>query len=419
MKMKGGTTSNSKIKGKQFEAAIVFDTIQGIHFGAIVVDFSSLYPSIIKLQNIGYSTIRCTHNECQTNIPIPKLSHWVCTKNKSLEALFIGGLRDLRVQHYKQQPKRKDLPKPMISWYKCVEQVIKVFMNGSYGVFSTNNKNDTGKKPDELEQKNKFDGFAFLCPPASELIAGIARMTIIPTAEKAKSLGLVVLGGDTDSLFVLGDRAKVVELCEWAFKTFNIELALDKEPLFMGFSNRKKNYIMVFPDGKHDEKGLTGKKKHTPKFYKGYYERALTTMCDIKSEKDISIARKKMIKITKEGYNKIKEHRWDNLSDLAFHITVGKDIKSYTKTLPQHIKAVQMLEKAGYSFEIGSEVSFVKTLKGKRSNTEGVMPLEIIKNNNQVDVEKYIQLFKTMIEQLLDMFNIDWDSEILGYTKLF
>jgi hypothetical protein len=24
-----------------------------------------------------------------------------------------------------------------------------------------------------------------------------------------------------------------------------------------------------------------------------------------------------------------------------------------------------------------------------------------------------------MIEQLLDMFNIDWDSEILGYTKLF
>lgn len=414
--MKGSTKSNAKIKGKQYEGAKVFDTKQGIHFGAVVIDFSSLYPSIIKLKNIGYSTIRCPHEECHSNT-FGNLQHWICIKNKALESLFIGGLRDLRVVHYKQRAKDKTLTVSVAMWYKCVEQVIKVFMNASYGVFSTNpeskNKNSV---PDELAERMKGEGFAFLCPPASEMIAGISKMTTLATAEKALSLGLIILGGDTDSLFIVGDRIKIDELRAWAQKEFNIELSLDKVTRFMGFSSRKKNYIMVFPDGTYDAKGLTGKKKHTPKFFKEYYAKILKIICSVQSEKDIPAARKEIKKTVKEGYDRLKQHKWNNISDLAFHITITDPLNSYVKNTPQHVKAARQLEKAGTAFELGTEISYLNTIKTKFS-PDGVAPLELCKES-MIDVEKYIEKFQSTMIQVLDMFDVDWDKDILGATQL-
>jgi len=73
---KGTLSTTAIIKGKKYQGAKVIDPIPGIHFGVVVVDFASLYPSIIKVWNISYETIDCIHEECKSN-KLPGISHWV------------------------------------------------------------------------------------------------------------------------------------------------------------------------------------------------------------------------------------------------------------------------------------------------------------------------------------------------------
>ncbi len=87
--LKGATSTKAIIKGKKYKGAIVVDPVPGVHFDVAVMDFASLYPSIIKVYNLGYQTLLCKHEECKTN-KVPETSHWICTKNKALESLLIG-----------------------------------------------------------------------------------------------------------------------------------------------------------------------------------------------------------------------------------------------------------------------------------------------------------------------------------------
>ncbi len=104
LRAKGEAATAAIIRGKKYKGAIVVDPKPGVHFDVAVLDFASLYPSIIKVYNLSYETILCPHPECRSN-KIPDLSHWVCRLNKGLSSLIIGSLRDMRVRWYKKKAK--------------------------------------------------------------------------------------------------------------------------------------------------------------------------------------------------------------------------------------------------------------------------------------------------------------------------
>ena len=90
-----------------------------------------LYPSIIKVHNLSYETVNCTHEECRSN-RVPDTDHWICTKRSGIESLLIGSLRDLRVGHYKALSKDKTLPKESKDLYSTVTQGLKVILNACF-----------------------------------------------------------------------------------------------------------------------------------------------------------------------------------------------------------------------------------------------------------------------------------------------
>ncbi|MDH7563532.1 MAG: 3'-5' exonuclease, partial [Candidatus Bathyarchaeota archaeon] len=49
---KGKTATKAIIKGKKYKGAIVVEPVAGVHFNVAVMDFPSLYPSIIKVWNL-------------------------------------------------------------------------------------------------------------------------------------------------------------------------------------------------------------------------------------------------------------------------------------------------------------------------------------------------------------------------------
>jgi DNA polymerase I len=389
---KGKTATKAIIKGKKYKGAIVVEPTPGVHFNVAVMDFPSLYPSIIKVWNLGYQSMLCLHPECRSNL-IPDTPHWVCTKKRALESLLIGSLRDLRVQWYKPKSKDKTLTPEQRSWYNITQGALKVILNASYGVFGA-------------------DSFDLYCPPVAEATAAIGRHSITRILNKAEQLKIQVLYGDTDSLFLKNPtREQTEELAHWTEHELKMGLDVDKVYRYAVFSSRKKNYLGVLDDGTVDVKGLTGKKRHIPVFIKKAFDRMKQRLATVKNPAEFENAKKDIGEIVRDCYMRLKRREWENMSDLAFNVTLGEELAHYTKTTPQHVKAARMLEKNGTELKAGDRISFVKITKEPH-----VKPVELA-TKNEIDVDKYIAYLQSTFDQVLDALGLDFE-EIIGLTKL-
>ena len=167
-----GVSNDAVIKDKKYRGGLVVEPIEGIHFDVTVMDFASLYPSIIKVNNLSYETVRCPHEECKQNA-VPQTSHWVCKKKNGLTSLIIGSLRDLRVNYYKSLSKKENITDEQKQLYTVVSQALKVILNASYGVMGA-------------------EIFPLYFLPAAEATTALGRYIILDTIEKCKGVDIEV-----------------------------------------------------------------------------------------------------------------------------------------------------------------------------------------------------------------------------------
>ncbi len=390
--VKGKTATKAIIKGKKYKGAIVVEPVPGVHFNVAVMDFPSLYPSLIKVYNLGYQSILCPHDECKSN-KIPGTPHWVCTKQKALESLLIGSLRDLRVKWYKSRAKDKTLPRELRSWYNVIQAALKVILNASYGVFGA-------------------ESFDLYCPPVAEATAALGRHSITQIINEAQKLGIQVIYGDTDSIFLKNPpESQITALAKWSEKELHMELDVDKVYRYAVFSSRKKNYLGVTSEGTVDVKGLTGKKKHIPPLIKEAFDLMKNRLSQVKTPGDFEDAKKEIQSIIRDSYLRLKRRQWKRIEDLAFNVVLGEAPERYTKTTPQHVRAASILTAKGYQLKAGDLISFVKVVKDPH-----VKPVQLA-SSNEVDVDKYIGYLRSTFDQVLDALGLDF-NEIIGLTRL-
>jgi len=382
-------SNNAIIKDKKFRGGLVVEPKEGIHFDVTVMDFASLYPSIIKVKNLSYETVRCSHDECKKNT-IPQTNHWVCTKKNGLTAVLIGSLRDLRVNYYKIMAKKDTLTVEERQLFTVVSQALKVILNASYGVMGA-------------------EIFPLYFLPAAEATTATGRHIILDTINKCKESGIDVLYGDTDSLFLKKPTPKQIEdIITSAKIDHNVELEIDKEYRFVVLSSRKKNYLGVTKNGKVDVKGLTGKKSHTPPFIKTLFYELLDILSEIKTVEEFERAKNKISDKIAECARKVQAKEIP-LQDMAFKVMISKALGDYTKTVPQHIRAAKQLESIR-EIKKGDIISYVKIL-----NKPGVKPIEMARKS-EIDSSKYMEFMESMLDQLTSSMNLDFDT-ILGKPK--
>ena len=425
LQAKGSASTTAIIKEKKYRGGLVVEPTLGIHFNVVVVDFASLYPSIIKVHNLSYETVNCPHQSCKNdpNRQILGTTHWICKERRGLTSLLIGSLRDLRVNYYKHLSKNKTLGPEERQLYNVVSQAIKVILNASYGVMGA-------------------EIFPLYCLPVADATAAIGRTTTTKTIEKCKAIGINVIYGDTDSLFLKNpSEARVSEISAWARSNLGVDLETDKQYRYVVFSELKKNYLGVLADGTVDVKGLTGKKSHTPPFIRHAFYNILGILSKVNSEKDFESAKEKIKKIIQENARNLESRKIPH-SDLSFNVMVNKSPAKYGKKitssntsttsstmtiartkatsldgrdgevenykgLPQHIKAAKLLLDIGKEIKAGDIISYVKTKTG-----DGVKPVELVKAE-EIDTEKYLEAMEATFDQLLSSLNFNFKS-ILG-----
>ncbi len=388
--MKGTVKSSAIIKGKSYQGAFVFEPSAGIFFNVIVLDFASLYPTIIKQYNISYETVNAPG--CKEYYEVPEVGHKICKDKEGVTPLIVGLLRDYRVKIYKKKAKDKSLDDKVREWYNTVQAAMKVYINASYGVLGA-------------------ESFELYCPPAAESITAYGRYAIKSTMNYAKKHKIVVLYGDTDSMFLWSPPQELLDdIINWVKENFGLEIEIDKVYRFVAFTGLKKNYVGVYPEGDIDVKGLLGKKRNTPQFVKEAFLKIIEIIRSAQDPRDVVEAREKVRTLVKELYTNLRKQYYD-LDELAFHMQLTKPINAYTKNMPQHVKAAKMLARFGIQLNTGDVVSFVKVKGG-----DGVKPVQLAKLP-EIDLEKYYEVIETTLGQLLRALSLDTAS-LSGTTKL-
>jgi len=382
-------TNDAVIKDKKYRGGLVVEPKEGIHFDVTVMDFASLYPSIIKVKNLSYETVRCSHTECKKNM-IPQTNHWVCTKKNGLTSVLIGSLRDLRVNYYKTMSKNQNLTNEERQLYTVVAAALKVILNASYGVMGA-------------------QIFPLYFLPAAEATTATGRHIILDTIEKCRELNVDVLYGDTDSIFVKNPTEQQMQtIINQAKNNHGVELEVEKEYRYVVLSDRKKNYLGVTKNGKVDVKGLTGKKSHTPAFIKSLFYDILDILAEVKTNDEFKNAKSKISSKIAECSRKIQAKEIP-LSELAFNVMLSKSLNEYTKTIPQHIRAAKQLESVR-EIKKGDRISYVKII-----NKPGVRPVEMAKQS-EIDSSKYMEFMQRTLDQITSSMNMDFDT-IIGKPR--
>ncbi|MFW9828498.1 MAG: DNA-directed DNA polymerase I [Candidatus Thorarchaeota archaeon] len=392
--VKPGGILSSKFDDEKFLGAYVVQPVPGIHFDVVVMDFASLYPSIIKEYNLSYETVLCPHKDDEDNL-VKGTPYHICTHKMGIFAYVVGFFRDIRVKYFKPMSGNKELTEKQRNYYLTIQQALKVFINGSYGVFGSQN-------------------FPLFCLPVAESTTGIGQYSIKQTINKAEEIGVEVLYGDTDSVFLKNPTKKQMsEISNWSKKELDLDLEEEKTYQFLALSERKKNYIGIYKDTKYiDIKGLLAKKKNTPEFIKKAFSEMIEILKEIHNRDEFLKAKDKIIEIVRSNLKKIGKPDTFTLEDYAINIGLQKDLKSYTKVVPQHVRAaLELREVTRKEYQKGETISFIKS-KGNI----GAKALELAKLQD-IDTKKYKELLISALEQVLDALGITFE-EIKGIKKM-
>ncbi|ODV79516.1 uncharacterized protein CANTADRAFT_26410 [Suhomyces tanzawaensis NRRL Y-17324] len=171
-------------KRSKYQGGLVFEPEKGLHKNyVLVMDFNSLYPSIIQEYNICFTTVdRDDYNknpsdetERITSIPekdaaagvLPRLLNTLVTRRREVKKLL-------------KDPKNTPFQKAQ---YDIKQQALKLTANSMYGCLG-------------------YEYSRFFARPLASLVTNKGREILMDTRQLAESIGLKVLYGDTDSVMI-------------------------------------------------------------------------------------------------------------------------------------------------------------------------------------------------------------------------
>lgn len=380
-----------KQKEERITGGYVSSLKPGIYRNVLILDFKSLYASIIRTFNIDPSSFQ---EKCQKDSI--KAPNGACFSPK--EGILPQILQKLSAARDKAKKEKRELS----------NHAIKVIINSFWGVIASPNL-----RYFNLDMANAITNFG--------------QFIIKLTASEIEKMGdYKVIYSDTDSVFVETklpkDKANVLGTeietkinkfyKDYAKKNHNreshLELQFEKQYLSMMIPSvrgksedtaAKKRYAgLVEKDGKEklEVVGLEA--------IRGDWTEAAQ---DFQRELLMKLFHNEEIEIFIKDY--VKKLRAGKMDDkLVYRKSIRKSLAEYTKTTPPHVKAARKLDSLD-----SNVIEYYLTEDG---------PEPIQKLKHKIDYEHYVdKQIKPIAEQILSLLNKDFKSltENSGQTKLF
>ncbi|MFX1341874.1 MAG: DNA polymerase domain-containing protein [Promethearchaeota archaeon] len=375
------------------EGALTIAPKPGTYYNMTVVDFESLYPSLIDRYNLSYETMDCQHDECKTN-SVPDEPHYICTNRRGIFSALIGALKDLRIHWFKPLSRQKDLPKAERDQATTISDLLKLLLVSSGGVTI------------------RIRGLA--SPPLAESMMAYGRWALRSSWDFAVEHGMRPIYGDTDSLFLDHPTAKQVK---WLIAKVKDELKLllsvDVVYPLCVFSSAKKAYFGILSDGTPDLKGITLGKSSTPPRFRQIFLEVAKPLAGVDTPKKLAKARTEIIEILQHQIAVLRRGEF-TVEDLEYKVKVWKAEKDLKRGsgLAQPYQALQQLSDKGIKVKKREEIGFVKVKPFRYgSRTFSVKPTRMA-TRHEIDVPDYVRKLEMAFEQVLVPLQIEFPKKL-------
>ena len=346
-----------------YKGAIVLKPKPGIHENIAVLDFSSMYPNLMIKYNISPDTYvsPMDYKEGEDVYIAPEVGHMF---RKHPDGFYRKVLRRLLEARNAIRNKLKDL-KPDSPEYRVLyerQRALKVIANATYGYCG-------------------WLGARWYKREVAETTTAWGRYTIKDTIELAKKIGLKVIYGDTDSIFVIYDKAKVNKLTKLIKDKLGLEIKPDKIYVRVFFTEAKKRYCGLLTDGRIDVVGLEAVRGDWSELAKEVQEKVIEIILrENRVDRAVDYVRKVIKKL---------ERGEIPLSKLIIWKTIGKELEEY-ESATAHVSAAKKLIEAGFEVDKGDKVGYI-IVKGSGRLSDKAMPYLFVDSFDQVDIEYYIK----------------------------
>jgi DNA polymerase I len=328
-----------------YQGGMVLQPEPGLHHDVAVLDFKSMYPSIIIKYNLSLETVRedGTIEEGREPGFLPR----------ALERLLEERARA------RSEAERSPEGSTERRVLEAKQRALKRIANAIYGY--------TG-----------WSGARWYAPHVAAAITAKGREIISSVISKARGLGLRVIYGDTDSVFVSNDARKIDELLGWISSELGLEVKVEKVYVNVLFTEAKKRYAGVTADGRLDVVGLEAVRGD----WSGVAKRAQVEVLEVLLREG-SVER--AVERAREWIRRVRSGDVP-LRDLVIWKQLTKPPEDYEATAAHAIVAKRMRE-AGWDVRVGDKVGFV-VVRGPGRIYERARPYFEV-TGDQVDWDYY------------------------------
>jgi len=388
----------------------VYEPKMGIHDWVGEVDFSSMYPSLMAKYNISAETVLC---KCcpDSALRIPELGYHICEKRVGIVPKVLRLAIGKRLRYKKLKREADDVGLKEV--YERRQGALKWILVTCFGYLGYKNA-----------KFGTVDGHIGVC--------AFGRQAFLRTARIAERRGFSVIHGIVDSLWLKKKDASVeeyVSLCAEVSEEIGVPLNFEGRYKWIVFLPSRMHpnvavlnrYYGAKEDGRIKVRGLEVRRRDTPKFvYDAQMEmiRVLATADDSKA----------FIEKIPDALNVVKEYRRRLIDgevpiwDLIVTKRLSKNLEDYTQRVSQVIAAEQLLRE-GVEVSAGKSVKFLFTNAKSKRYERRVRAEELIEENTNSDVKKYLLLLYSATSNILSPFDYsakDIYDSVRGYqcTKL-
>ncbi len=346
-----------------YRGAIVLKPKPGIHENIAVLDFSSMYPNIMISKNISPDTyVPPTEEVSPDEVYVtPEVGHRF---RKHPPGFYRRVLERLLKARSEIRAKMRELDPNSVE-YRILDErqkALKIIANATYG----------------------YCGWVharWYKREVAEATTAWGRSIIRETIKMARDMGLQVIYGDTDSVFVKYDEERVGKLIEAIREKLGLEIKPDKIYVRAFFTEAKKRYCGLLPDGRIDVVGLEAVRGDWSELAKEVQEKTIEIILKRGSVTEAVDYVRSVIRDLREGRVP--------LSKLVIWKTVTKRLEEYEVRAP-HVAAARRLLSAGYMLTTGDKIGYIIVNRGGPSLADRAEPYIFVKSPSEVDVEYYI-----------------------------
>ena len=331
---------------------LVFEPLQGVFPNVAIIDFISMYPSIIVAYNISPETVGV---EEEDGFYIPDMGIKVSPRT----GLVPAALREMVEKRVKVRRRLKTMEKDDTRYvrYQAYSNALKWLCVVAYGRLG-------------------FANSTFGRINSHEVVSFIGRKMLIAAKEIAEEHGFTVIHAYVDSLFIC--RPDAVNEEDFQFLLDEIEqetkLAIEVERVYswMAFVSSRQNprlsvanrFFGLQSDGNYKVRGLALRREDTPAFVANTQWEVLQLLA---KEKDLGRLVNRFPEILSILQKRISalDHRAVPIQELLITQTLSRELSEY-RVPSTAARAACQLQAAGRNMQMGQRIQFVYTRTKQR-----------------------------------------------------